>query len=106
MQRWPETTQVVVTWTSALTRRRSPRPRGGNLLGGSDITTLGFRPPREAIGIVETSSELFPVVAASVRCREDGLDPGSPAAGSAQKRKASEPTPIRALGCAIASPAM
>jgi hypothetical protein len=104
MQRGPGTTQVVVTKTSALTRRRAPRRIAGSLRGDSDITTLGFWPGRLAIGIVETRSELFPVVAAWTRCREEGLDAGSPAAGTAQRKSTSEPQSPAHTRCPGAGP--
>ena len=55
---------MVVTWTSALTRNRSPRLKVGIFRGASVMTTFGVSPGCRAIGIVVTRSELFPVVTA------------------------------------------
>src|SRR5206468_11525835 len=55
--------QFTVTWSSALSLRRSPVARPGSLCGPIDITTRPFEFERRVMGTVLRVSEWLPVVA-------------------------------------------
>ena len=91
-----ESTQVVETWTSPLTRSRSPASIGSSVAGSRRIATRSRAPGLRAIGTAVISSESLPVVAS------DGLSAARrrlPDAGPASRRARRAPQ-RRAIGAA------
>ena len=98
MQRGPDSTQVVETWTSALARSRSPTWIGFSSSGPSRIATRSRVPGFFEIGTRESSSESLPVVAISAfGGSPPPMIPAPAAAGSASKASVAKVAALRRL---------